>query len=263
MLGLGEVEVHADRHDQHDQHIPAEVAVIALREHVRQPALLAGGVDDADGVRAEGVLPLRHEEGRQLDGDVVHHQREERLVRVPAGLEEAGQEAPRRAGDKARDHHHKDEHHRRQRLEIDHAGRRGDAADEDLPLGADVPELHLERGGKADRDAEHRHRVARGDPCAGLVAEGGIDDGAVDLEGADMYDRHDQQRAGHKAQQKADQPDAPGLPAGERRAALGHAQQGLMCLFVFHYSAPSFLCWVMSRPTSSFVVVRASTMPET
>jgi len=114
VLGLFQIEVHERREDEHDDDRPHEVLVIAVGEHIADPADVldvALGVDGADGVRSWRVLPLGDGERRELNGDVVHHQREQRFVRVPLGLEEAGDEAPDAARDDGADGHAQEKHH--------------------------------------------------------------------------------------------------------------------------------------------------------
>ena len=82
---LAVVEVDIDEHGQHRDDEDRQQVLVAA--DLRQPAGLGALVDDADLARALRRLPDDDEIGHELRGNVVHHEGEERLVRVPLGLE--------------------------------------------------------------------------------------------------------------------------------------------------------------------------------
>ena len=143
VLAVCEIDIH--HAGQQGDHQNGEQ--LCLSADAGQPAGLGSLVDDADLTGAFGHLPYDDKVGGQLHGDVVHHQGEQRLVGVPSGLEEGGQEAPYGAGQQ-RGRQRDDDQQEIGDLaaQQDHAGGGGQAADQGLPLGADVPEAHLECG---------------------------------------------------------------------------------------------------------------------
>ena len=143
VLAVGKVHVHHAGQQSHHQNGEQ----LCLPADAGQPAGLGSLVDNADLTGALGHLPDNDKVGGQLHGDIVHHQGEQRLVGVPFGLEEGGQEAPYGAGQQ-RSRQRDDDQQEIGDLaaQQDHAGGGGQAADQGLPLGADVPEAHLECG---------------------------------------------------------------------------------------------------------------------
>src|SRR5690606_28566711 len=103
-----------------------------------------------------------------------------------------------------------------------------------------------------------------GDPHALVGAEGTLKHGHVNLHRVHLHNGKDNESADHQSRQQSHQADRHRLPHRQRHAALGYADQwfGVFVLILFHAVA-SLLRWVIIRPTSSFVVVRASTMPLT
>ena len=192
VLGVVQIDVH--RHAQHRD--DEDVQQVALSADDRQPAQLGLLVDDADLARALGGLPHHAEEGDQLGGDVVHHQREQRLVGVPLGLEEGGDAAPDGPGQDAGDDHAEDDgpvgEHVAQHY---HARRRRETARQGLALAAHVPEAHPERRGDGQRYAQQYGHVLEGHPDLSGGAEGAVDDGGVDGDGVLTCDEHGDQRA--------------------------------------------------------------------
>jgi len=106
VFGVVEVHVHRDRHHSSDDYAQ-QVLVTA---ELRKPAKLGSLIDDADLPRALGDFPHDDEIRDELGRDIVHHQGEERLVRVPFGLEEGRDKAPQRARRDSRDGHGEDQH---------------------------------------------------------------------------------------------------------------------------------------------------------
>ena len=112
-------------------------------------------------------------------GDVVEHQRRDDLVDAELRPQDARDQAPQRPGQRSRDHHHRDDDDRRRagrqdRREDD--GARAPRPQEELALGADVPQAHPEgeRAGEAGQDERRRldQRVAEDAD----VAERGVED---------------------------------------------------------------------------------------
>ena len=135
-------------HADHDQDVAAGTA--GRRSFGSQPVcerwLMMPMLPDALGRSPRYDAEVRD----QLRRDVVHHQREQRLVGVPLCLEEGGGMPPQIApASMLRQEHHagsaRSSAARRAGV-IMHAGG-GEAAHQGLTLGADVPKAHLERGG--------------------------------------------------------------------------------------------------------------------
>ena len=260
LLGIFQVQEHPHRQQQHQDNIQA----VFLAEQLREPAVLGPLVDDAHGIGAHGIFPQGHKVAGELDGHVVHHQGEQRFIGVPHSLEGGGHHAPRRTSQQA-DHRHDDQQQGGGDIAAEGPHKPGgdDAADEDLSLGADVPEAHLEGGGQPHADAQQHHGVPDSNPAAPGGAEGAVKDALVHLEGVQLGDGEDEDAAHDQGQQHRDDPDGPCLGAGDA-VPLGDAEQRLpVGLTLCHASFASFTKRVISRPTSSLVVVRPSTIPLT
>ena len=159
------------------------------------------------------MLPEGYEEARQLDRDVVHHQRKERFVCTPLRLEHRGNAAPDAARNRAAEEH--DDHQRNQRkriAKVDHASRGNDTANQHLTFCADVPKAHLERRSKADRDTEQHHDVANRHPNALLGAKRTVKHGRVDLDRVQLRQSEDDDGADDQCHRKADQANAKRFP---------------------------------------------------
>ena len=260
MLGVFQVDVHSDgqRHDQND------VQAVSLPENLREPAGLGLLIDDAHRVGADWVFPKRHAIAGDLNGHIVHHQREERLVGIPLRLEGGGDHTPDAAAHQTgRGHNQQQRGRGNGGAEGTHDSSGEHAADQNLPLRADVPEFHLEGGSKADADAQQHHGVPDGDPAAALGAESTVKDSPIHFDGIQLCNRVDKSTADQKGEGNGNQPDAVSGGTGNT-VALGDPQKRFFLLpGLAHICAASFLNRVISRPTSSLVVVRASTMPLT
>ena len=104
-------------------------------------------------MRALRILPEADGKGHQLQGDIVHHEREQGLVRVIARFAVGGNETPDHAKEHAADKHQEEEQRIRQfSAEKYHKSGARNAADQDLSLRADVPEAHAEGRRESDRD---------------------------------------------------------------------------------------------------------------
>ena len=94
MLGVVEVDVHADGQHRDDDDVQ-QIFVIA---DLRQPAKLSGLVYDADLAGALGGFPDDDKIRDKLGRNVVHHEGEQRLIGVPFGLEDGRYKTPYRTG---------------------------------------------------------------------------------------------------------------------------------------------------------------------
>ena len=136
------------------------------------------------GARAVGI-PERDEERNQIHRDIVHHQREERLVGIEKRLEHGGNDRPDRACRDACDKH--DEAHERigqRAAQIVHAHSARKAAHEHLTVAAEVPEAHPERDDERQRDAQQERGVLKQNPDAPLRAERTREEGGKIVEKA-------------------------------------------------------------------------------
>ena len=234
VLAVIEIDVHNAREDRHKQ----DREEIALAAENGEPAGLGILVDDTDLARALGHFPHDDEERGELCRDVVHHEREERFVRVPLGLEEGGDEGPQAAGEEAPqracrdggDDHNDDEKTVGDlAAKADHAGRGGKAADEHLTLGTDVPETHLERGRDRERDAEQDREVMERDPALARRTERAVEDRGVDLDGIFARQQRCDDRADDQSEHDRAAADQNGLVPGER-IALGDVEERLFLI---------------------------------
>ena len=97
-----------------------------------------------------------HQPGHDELGDVDEHQRNEDLVGVETDAKDRGDRCPQRAADRAGDDHRRQQHCARAALEVQRDPAAGNGARDELPLGADVPDVCAESDGKADRDQRQR-----------------------------------------------------------------------------------------------------------
>ena len=179
MLGVIEVEEHQQhQHANHD-----DVEQILLISDLRQPANLRALVDDADFARPLRRLPEDAEVRDQLRRDIVHHQREQRLVRIPLCLEERRNAAPNRTSEHTGQQHHEYQRPVRQHIaQENHATGGGKAAHQRLTFAADVPEAHLKRRGNGEGNAQQHRHVTESHPRLARRAERAFDDRAVNGE---------------------------------------------------------------------------------
>ena len=209
VLAVFEIDVHENGKRRNDKYVEQ----VVLTTEARKPAVVAYAVDDSDVTRALGVRPLVAEVSDYLRCDVVHHQREERLVGVPLRLEERGDESPYRARNNARYNHNGEEKIGRELVaEEDHACRCCEAAHESLSLCADVPEFHLECGGDCERNAQEHCKILEQAPYTPRRADRAEDYRGIDLRGVlsgddDGHDRADEQRKHDRAD--SDKPCRP------------------------------------------------------
>ena len=207
VLGIAQVDVD-ERRDRHDQH---QVPAVGEAEQLGQPAGLVLRIDQAHAVGARGVFPEDDAEGHDLRGDVVHHQRKQRFVGVPARLEQRRDDAPDHARHDGGQRHHEQQQPAGQRAaQVDHHRRRGRRADEHLSLAADVPEAHLEGRGDRHRHQQKRQRVADRHPQAAVAAHRAVDDARVDLNRIESREREYDARAHQQRQGDGHQPHRDG-----------------------------------------------------
>lgn len=120
-------------------------------------------------------IPQSDKKRYQANGDIIHHEGKERLVRIEKRLEYCGNERPYRPGDDARNQHQKPyDGIGKLASQIIHAHRAGKAAHEYLPVAAEVPELHFEGYHERHRDREKERRILQQDPYAPLCTEGAL-----------------------------------------------------------------------------------------
>ena len=119
----------------------------------RQPSGVAGLVDDADLSGALRLLPQNDEICAELNGDIVHHQGEQGFIGIPLCLADRRDQPPDSSGNDRRDKTEQDHQPIRQTVsKRNHTGSRCKAADHDLSLASDVPELHAKRRRHRQRD---------------------------------------------------------------------------------------------------------------
>ena len=194
MLAVIKIDVH--EHGEHRHHKDHQ-QVFLTADH-RQPASLRALVDDADLTGALGDLPHDDEEGRKLGGDIVHHQGEQRFIGVPLGLEEGGEEAPESARSQCRGQRDQDQHCVGELVsQTDHAGSRGQTANEHLTLGADVPKAHFEGGRHRQRNTQQDRQILEGDPGLSGGAEGTFEDRGKNIDRIFAGQQHSDHRADH------------------------------------------------------------------
>ena len=127
--------------------------------------------------------------------NIVHHQGEKRLVRVPAGLKPRRDNAPQRTrGNAAAGHGRKQQRQRQVVALIDHDEGGGQAADQDLTFAAAVPKAHLKGRRQRDADAQQDGQVAQHPAEAGHVGKGAAPHNAVDGQRVQTGDEVDKQR---------------------------------------------------------------------
>ena len=219
-----------DEDDQHQHDDPAAVHA----EHLRQAG---AGIKLRDDLRTGAAFPRTTlQPPDHADDDVVHHEREERLVGVPFRLEERRDKAPHAAGQRACERHDEQQHPRRHLARpVERKIGCRDGAGRDLALGADVPEAHLEARRNGQRAAQQRHGDLDGLTDGGGFAERTGDDRAVGRDGIHTHDA-DHKSAQNERQQNRAKPDAPHLPC-LHPVALGKAHEGRFH-FVMHLPAP-------------------------
>ncbi|MPM87754.1 hypothetical protein SDC9_134854 [bioreactor metagenome] len=163
MFAESQVEIHRDGQNGNDNHIQR----IHLSKDRWEPSHFRRLIDDANRVGAKRVFPKSNEVTRQLNGDIVHHQREQGFVCIPACLKHGGNRTPDAAGHHAaKEHDHNQRKTRQRPAKVDHAGGSGEPADQNLSFRADVPETHFERRCEANRDAKEHHNITNGHPNA-------------------------------------------------------------------------------------------------
>ena len=235
VLAVVEVDVHENGHDRNDQNGQQ----ILLAADDGEPACFTVLVDDADLARALRHFPDDDEECSELGCDVVHHEREERLVGVPLRLEERRKKAPQRACRDGGDEHDENQNAVRKLVaQHDHTCRGGKTADQDLTFCADVPEAHLECGRDGKGDAEQNREVLERDPEFARGAECTIEDGAVDADRVFAREEHRDERADDQRQNNRAAADQHRLIPGQN-VSLGDMEQGLFMHRLFLLSRGS------------------------
>ena len=194
------LKVYICKHSHHCHNKNCEQ--VLLTRYLRQPASIGILVDYAYLTCSLGHFPDDDVIRRKLCCYVVHHQREQRFVGIPARLEEGGQEAPQCAGGYSRNYHYEDEKAVGQLIaEADHAGGGGEAAYEHLTLRAYVPEAHLECGGDSKGYAEQHREILEGNPSLTYRAECTVEYGAVNAYRVLARHEHCNQRADYQRKQ--------------------------------------------------------------
>ena len=204
MLRVTKINVHHAGEHQHNDDIQQ---ILILPDH-RQPSGMRIRIDHADCGRILRER-LQHVEGHQLHRYVVHHQCEQRLVRVPPCFEKCGDDRPDRACKDTRREHHKDKQRRRHPVsQVNHTECRYESADQHLTFAADVPEAHLERRRQRQRDTKQQHRLLQKRPNPKLRAECAIQHGRVQLNRgfADDQDKHAAQHNTYRYRKDTDEP---------------------------------------------------------
>ena len=141
----------------------------------RQPARLIYAVYNSQTRRRQPsvLLDVQHHE---LNGNVVHHKREKGFVGVPEGLEYGRNHTPRRARDDCGHKHNQNKQKVRHVRKFFHYCRRGQCAHKDLPLPADVPELHFIRRKQRDSHSQKQKGFLHGFGEFNFVSESSLED---------------------------------------------------------------------------------------
>src|SRR5699024_6137233 len=126
----------------------------------------------------------------------------------------------------------------------------------------DVPKSHFKRRCETHGNAQEHHGIADGNPNAAAGAEGALKHGNINLDGVELRHGIDKQTAEEQRHQHRSQADEPVFPRGNS-VPLDDTHQGFMAGCSRFHACSSFLRLVIRRPTSSLVVVRASTIPLT
>ena len=235
VLAVVEVDVHENGHDRNDQN--GQQVLLAADDG--EPACFTVLVDDTDLASALRHFPDDDEECSELGCDVVHHEREERLVGVPLRLEERRKKAPQRACRDGGDEHDENQNAVRKLVaQHDHTCRSGKTADQDLTFRADVPEAHLKRRSNGKRDAQQNREVLEGDPGFARGAECAVENGAVDADRVFTREEHCDDGADNQRQKNCAAADQHRLIPGQC-IALGNVEQRLFMHQLFLLSRGS------------------------
>ena len=254
LLGVFEVSVHRKGQHQHHNNIDG----VALAVDHGQPASLGGFVQGAQ-AGCLAAHDIRHA-GHNAGGNVVHHQGEQRFVGVPAGFEPGRNKGPDGTGQHtADDHGGKQQRCGQAAAKIHHDKRRDQAADQHLAFAADVPKAHLKGGSQCNGNAQQAGKITQRPRETGGVHKRAVPHNAVHADGVQAGNKKDEERIHNKCQQDSNGTHQHFLHKGGT-LPLGDTHKRFSCSFAHHL--PSFCTrLVMRRPTSSLVVVRASSMP--
>ena len=258
---LGVVHVHRDQdgHDQNDQ----DGKSVFRSKDLGKPAALGLTVDHADCVGTLGILPDADQEIDDLRRHIVHHQREQGLIRVEIRLEKGRNDAPEHTGNSAySDNEDQRDGQGKLITQVDHERRARSAAHQDLSFRADVPKAHPERGDQTDRDHKKDDRLSDRDPDPSLGADGSLNDSRVYLQRVLFGDRHNDDRAYDEGKKDCRQADRPGFLPGDRVPLFHMNDCASGGLILFAHQAFSFPP-VIRRPSSSLVDSLALTIPLT
>ena len=234
MLGVVQIQIHQHRKDRHDD----DVQQILRGADLGQPPGLGQLVDDADLSGALGDLPDDDEEGDDLRGDIVHHQREERLVGVEAGLEPGRDHGPDGACGCARGDHDGDQQPAGQLVaQQDHAGCSRKAAGQDLSVTAEVPAAHAEGRRHSQGDHQQNGGVLQQHPDTALAAKGAVEDRDIDVDRVLTGQQHRDQTGENYGQKNGRCANAQSLIPGQS-AALGNMNQRFVRLLIHRLFLP-------------------------
>ena len=192
VLGIIQVNIHADGQDGDAENVQQ---VLVSGDH-GEPSGLCVLVDDTDFAGSLGNFPDYDEIGDELSGDIVHHQGEQSLVRIPESFAGSRDHSPESACRQRGDHAQENQKPAGNLIaQEDHAGGRGKRSDQDLSLSSQIPETHAEGGGQSQRYAEQDGNILTQDPHAAGRAEGALEHGDIDLDRIETGGDHRDQRA--------------------------------------------------------------------
>ena len=147
----------------------------------------------------------------QVQRDVVEQQRRHDLRRAEVGTGERGDEHPQRAADRAAEDHHRDGQRSRQSGRDREPRPRGDdRARVELPLAADVVEVHPEREGRGESREDQRRRGRQGVGEAVPVPEAGPEELLVHAQGRVTGEREEDRTQRERDEHRHDRHDEHG-----------------------------------------------------
>ena len=244
VLAVPQIDVHTDGDKGDDE----DIEQILDAEKLGEPA--AGKQVGPDDIGA-GLIRHLEEVFHKLNGNIVHHQGEQRFVGVPVCLEKRRNNTPDDAGKDCRDRHNENE----QAIgdlasQHQHAHGGGQTANEHLALGAGIPEAHAECRCNRQRNAEQNGDIVQGDQHtagAECTVENSSIDGKGVIAGEDKGDHaaHDECQQDCRRANENGAPQRNLIPAGNidkrlvRRTSAGR-RRGIT---LGHLPHPPFLFW--------------------
>ena len=155
LLGVTQIAIHRDRQHDNDNQIDG----VALSHDLRKPSSLALHIQLAQ--TGSLAAPDVDATGDELNGDIIHHQGEQRFVGRKSGFKPCGDKSPDGSGKNAGDEHRGIQHpvwHFAAVVDHDCGG--GQRAHQHLTFCARVPEAHFESWSERNADEQQRSEIA-------------------------------------------------------------------------------------------------------